>query len=397
MPLAAILAGIDVAQLSGYDRIVVLRAHRKMASHYDACAYQDMASVVDSMHGGDDGRQAAAESAAAEIRAALRLTRRAADAELGFALDLRERLPVVWRSLASGAIDVRRAKTIAYGTAHLSDAAAGEVASRIIERAPELTTGQLAARIRSLCFEADPDEAEQRYADAVEERRVVAQATESGTAHLMGLDLPPHRVAAATRRITRLAQALKTSSEVRTMDQLQADVIFDLLLRTPRSERPGRKGVVDIRVSIGTLAGLDEMPGELGGFGPVIADIARQVVDEQRDAEWRFTVTHPDTGLAMHTGTTRRRPSAEQRRAVESRDTTCVFPGCRMPAVACDLDHRVLYSEVGRTSVDDLAPLCRHDHGVRHKAGWRHVLLANGDHRWTTKLGHSYTTSGKPP
>ena len=81
--LAAFLSTIDVGELSGYDRIVVLRAHQRMASHYQARTYEDMAAVADAMGESDDAL--AVESAAAEIRVALRLTRRAADSELAFA------------------------------------------------------------------------------------------------------------------------------------------------------------------------------------------------------------------------------------------------------------------------------------------------------------------------
>ncbi|MCZ6630322.1 MAG: hypothetical protein O7D28_03120, partial [Actinobacteria bacterium] len=44
------------------------------------------------------------------------------------------------------------------------------------------------------------------------------------------------------------------------------------------------------RVDLETLTGLTENPGELAGFGPVIADIARRVTAEQESAEWRWTV-----------------------------------------------------------------------------------------------------------
>ena len=102
-------------------------------------------------------------------------------------------------------------------------------------------------------------------------------------------------------------------------------------------------------------------------------------------------------GAALDTGTTRRRPGARQRRAVEARDRTCVFPGCRMPATACDVDHRIPWSEGGRTVTADLAPGCRHDHNIRHRFGWTYHRLPNGDYCWTTALGHTYTTSGRPP
>jgi 5-methylcytosine-specific restriction endonuclease McrA len=68
-----------------------------------------------------------------------------------------------------------------------------------------------------------------------------------------------------------------------------------------------------------------------------------------------------------------------------------------MPATDCDLDHRIPWAEGGQTSVEQLVPLCRHDHQIRHRFGWKHQPLANGDHQWISRLGHQYTTSGLPP
>ena len=177
------------------------------------------------------------------------------------------------------------------------------------------------------------------------------------------------------------------------MDQLRADVYLDLLTGTADSSAGG----VHIQTDLDTLVGLAEHPGELAGYGPVIADIARKVVAEQDNAQWRWTVTDPATGQALYDGTTRRRPTTSQRRTVEARNQTCIFPGCRMPAIDCDLDHTTRWADGGETTTDNLTPLCRHDHRIRHQAGWTHQPLPNGDHQWTTKLGHTYTTSGQPP
>ncbi len=391
--LAGILATIDVTELSGHDRIVVLRAHHKMVSHYNAHVYRDMAAVVDSIE--DDDPMYAAEAAAAEIRAALRLTRRASDTELAFAVELRRRLPRVWEALVTGLIDVGRARTIAYGTTHLFVAVARDVVERIIESAPNLTTGQLRARIDRIAMEADPDVAHQRYETALGDRRVVTEATTFGPANLLGLELPPHRVTAISRRINHLARSLNTKDETRTIDQLRADVYLDLLGGKDYANKTG--GGVELRIDLDTLAGLAEHPGELNGYGPVIADVARQVTQQQQDTQWRWTVTDPLTGQPIHNGTTRRRPTASQHRDVETRDHACIFPGCRMPAIDCDLDHRTRWVDGGETTTDNLAPLCRHDHRIRHQAGWTHQPLPNGDHQWITKLGHTYTTSGRPP
>ena len=74
--LAAVLSQVDVSELSGYDRIVVLRAQQRMVSHYQATVYTSMAGVSDHMAAIGEDPDGADEAAAAEIRAALRLTRR---------------------------------------------------------------------------------------------------------------------------------------------------------------------------------------------------------------------------------------------------------------------------------------------------------------------------------
>jgi hypothetical protein len=327
---------------------------------------------------------------------ALRLTRRAADDELDTALTLQHRHPQLWEALATGRLDARRVKTMLWGTIHLSDAAAQMVVERVLARAGQLTTGQLAALIRRLCIEVDPEDAQRCYDQATSGRRVVTEATVEGTANLLGLDLAPDRVAAVSRRINLIARTLRTSGEARTMDQLRADVFLDLLQGKHHHRRETASGVVDLHVDLDTLTGLAESPGDLDGYGPVIADIAHQVATQQRDAEWRYVVTHPESGMPIHVGTTQRRPTTSMRRLIEARYRTCVFPGCRMPARACDLDHRIPWSHGGPTTIHHLAPLCRHDHRIRHH-GWTYQPLPNGDHLWTSPLGHTSTTSGTPP
>jgi len=154
--LAALLSSIDVDRVSGYDRVVVLRAQQRMGSHFQAQMYAAMVAVADHMDLAEfaDDPELAWEAASAEIRAALRLTRRAADAQLGSAVELRKRLPLIWTSLATGAIDPARARVIASGTSHLDETTARQVAGLVIDDAPRLTTGELGAGLRLLCIEA---------------------------------------------------------------------------------------------------------------------------------------------------------------------------------------------------------------------------------------------------
>lgn len=68
-----------------------------------------------------------------------------------------------------------------------------------------------------------------------------------------------------------------------------------------------------------------------------------------------------------------------------------------MPAIDCDLDHRTAWSDHGPTHEANLAPLCRHDHRLKHDHGWQLDRLDDGDHQWTSPLGHTHTTSGRSP
>ena len=52
----------------------------------------------------------------------------------------------------------------------------------------------------------------------------------------------------------------------------------------------------------------------------------------------------------------------------------------------------VPWSKGGDTSFENNAPLCRHDHVGRHKAGWEYIRLPDGRHQWISSLGHTYTT-----
>lgn len=395
--LAAFLSVIDPTELSGHDQILVMRAHQRLISHFQAKFYSDVAALSDVMFEFENDWEWATHATAMELRAALRLTRRMAEVEIDFAHDLVHRLPTVASALEMGAIDVKRARILVNETVHLNEENARRVADEVLDRAGQLTTGELRAKVQKLCIAVDPAEADKRYVAALEERRLVRTPTVDGTANLVLSDVAPNQAARAMDRINTLAKALHVSGETRTMDQLRADIALDLLCGNPTYQR-AKGGTVTVSIDLDTLARLSEHPGEISGYGPVVADIARPIAEAQQDSEWRFRVTDPASGLAIHSGVTRkRRHTAEQRRQVELRDQVCAMPGCRMPATECDIDHVKTWADTGLTSIEDSAPGCRHDHVGRHRFAWTYRRLPDGDYLWLSRLGHFYTKSGRPP
>lgn len=120
-----------------------------------------------------------------------------------------------------------------------------------------------------------------------------------------------------------------------------------------RRRRRGGGPQIQVTVAATTLLGVDDRPGELAGCGPIPAEVARQLAADP-DASWRRILTDPASGVLLDYGTTVYRPPPALARHVRARDQVCAFPGCRQPAVRCDLDHRTPYPH-GPTCADNSA------------------------------------------
>ncbi len=158
-----------------------------------------------------------------------------------------------------------------------------------------------------------------------------------------------------------------------------------------RGKTATTKTLVRVTMPISTLMGLDDQPGELAGYGPIPAGVARDIA---AGGTWKRLLTDPVSGMLLDYGRTTYRPPAGLADFVRARDHTCVFPGCSRPADACDIDHRKAYPE-GHTSEHNLESLCRHHHRLKHEAGWT-VEYHNGVHVWTTPDGHRYRRQPHP-
>ena len=395
--LAALLSAVQLSQLTGSDVVSVMQAKDRLASHYRAGVLEAM---VETAHCTDpdtlDRSSVPTEFASEEIGSALTLTRRKADHDLGIALDLEQRIPQVKEALTTGAIDDRRARIFSVGTHLLDSDIATVVVDQLLESASEMTTGQLRARLRKFCIEADPDAARKRYERSVDERKVVAEPNDEGTAAFIISQCSPEDVYAARDHVNRIARGLKTADETRSIDQLRADVAIGLLTGRLQERIHGRGGSVDIRVDLTTLTEMKDASAELAGYGPVVAEIARKVAEEQADGEWTATVTDPETGEPLHTVAGRRRPSAAQKRRIRALYPTCSFKGCRMPATESDIDHIEDHARGGPTTVKNQAPLCRRHHLAKHRGGWRYRKLSRTEFEWISPLGKVYRT-GRPP
>jgi Domain of unknown function (DUF222)/HNH endonuclease len=209
--------GLD--RLSDDELIGFLCAARRNTSWQQAA---ELAAVADleQRRAGADGSPG--EHVASEVAAALTLTSRAAEALLALA-DGIMRLAQVPAALAAGVIDLRRAEVFARELLPLDDELAVRAEAMVMHRAPELTTGQLAAALQRAVAAVDPAAAQRRKKRSEQDARVEAWTEPGrGTAALAGRDLPTAEVIAADQRLTAAARWLKANGAPGTMDWLRS-------------------------------------------------------------------------------------------------------------------------------------------------------------------------------
>lgn len=405
--LAAIVSSVDPEKLNGHDAVRLMEAHHRLVSHFEAQKLAAMVEVVYSPPGNADSPverdMCEIDYVATEIAAALSITRKASEGVLNLAVTLAHNLPRVRAALSEGRIDLAKARVFDDLLSYLSQEVIDEVLDRVLSDASELTTGQLRRRVSRVVLEVDPDGAKEALDEGVKNRRVVTNSNPDNTGDLSIRNAHPDQVARARANVEELARGVKAAGNSdRTLDEIRADVALDLLAGkcdcdTPQTTTNVRGGGrVNIIVTAEMLARLSEEPGELGGYGPVVSEIARKTVVDNIDGEWTF-VGITDNGQPVATGTLSRRPTETQKRQVIAQHPNCIAVGCRQDAWNCDIDHRQPWEHGGKTCVHNLGPLCRYHHQMKDTTPWQLERQPNGDHKWTSPLGHTYHRKRDPP
>ncbi|WP_258039029.1 HNH endonuclease signature motif containing protein [Microbacterium sp. Ru50] len=186
-------------------------------------------------------------------------------------------------------------------------------------------------------------------------------------------------------------------ADTRTMDQLRADILGDLVLGgapvvdpTYGTDRAGGLGAIRARVQVavaaGTLMGKDENPAEAVGAGLVDADTVRRLAGQV--SEWDRLFIDPVIRTPVEIDTYR--PTASMKKLLMVRDQHCRFPGCRRAAIRCEIDHTIDYALGGHTHIFNLAHLCQRHHSMKQFTKWEVRQIGGGVLEWTSPLGRTY-------
>lgn len=155
---------------------------------------------------------------------------------------------------------------------------------------------------------------------------------------------------------------------------------------------------IRVIVPLDALRGDNDEPAELAGYGPITAAQARELAADP-SSTWRRLVTDPLSGGIVDFGTTRYRPPPDMAERVITRSQHCQFPGCRVPAHRCDLDHNQPFDPqngTGPTSDANLGPKCRPHYRLKGLRGWQVRQYADGSIEWITPTRHRYLVEPPP-
>jgi hypothetical protein len=227
-------------------------------------------------------------------------------------------------------------------------------------RAVEPASGEaLAIEQRAVADDsAEASEVEPRAADSAS-----AEALAAGPADGDGCEAE-----FASTEASRTADAAvePASAEAPSLGEQRADALVlmaDTLLVGDVAGRSGDRHQVVVHVDVAALRD-SEGESELADGTPIAAETARRLA-----CDAAIVPLIERSGRPLSVGRKTRSVPPALRRALESRDRGCRFPGCTSTC-SVDAHHIEHWANGGATSLDNLVQLCRHHHRLLHEGGY---------------------------
>ena len=388
--VAEFLAGVDLSGLDAESLLAVLGGLERVVAAAHAVQVRVMAEFT-RRRPASPGRPFG-EFVADEVGLVLSVSRRVAENRVAQAVEMTTRTPAVLRGLESGVLDLYRARIVTDATYRLDDQVAARVAAHVVGQAEGCNASQVRRLVRRAVLQLDPDGAGRRHERARADRRVMLTPLDDGMAELTAF-LPAEQAVAVYQRVDDLARGSRVAGDQRSADERRADVFVGLFLGRRDAgtinQSEGLRPLVHVTVAATTLAGADNKPAVLGGYGPIPAVFARAIASDPTGV-WKRLVTDPVDGTLVEHSRKTYRPPAALDDFIRARDGQCRFPGCQHPAHHADLDHTIPWPK-GPTTAGNLGALCRHHHRLKHHTTWR-LSQDNGRFHWTSPTGRHHTT-----
>ncbi|WP_435743308.1 HNH endonuclease signature motif containing protein [Nocardioides sp. SYSU DS0663] len=351
-----------------------------------------------------EGAPMVSEFAVEDYAAAMGRSSDSGRAYLAEALELRYRLPRLWKRVTAVELPAWKARGIARRTMLLSREGAAFVDRHVAPVAHSIGPAALERLVEEAAVRHDPEAAQARAAERAEARHVTIQTRQvsfDGHVDLYAtLDL-----ADATHLdevLDRGAEALRALGSEEPEGARRARALGDMARRQLSLELDTEPTPLVVHVH--------QAPD--GHVDPVVrVENTRSFVLTGQLAEWctraaRVTIK-PVIDLADQVHVEAYEVPDRIAEQTRLRDLHCVFPHCTRPARRCDLDHVHAHGCGGPTASENLAPLCRRHHRLKTHGPWRYTVLEPGVYLWAGQHRlrflvdhtgtHDLTEPGRPP
>jgi hypothetical protein len=332
---------------------------------------------------------------------------------VGLAKVVVSELPSTWEAWRAGRITEWRATLVARETACLTREDRLAVDAQVcgdLDKVVAMGDRELVLACQQTAYRLDPEFFVTRRRRAESDRTITLRPAPDAMVWLTAL-LPARDGMAAHAALSRAADSARAMGDPRSRGQVMADAlvtsVVDAAVRVPDAQATGETcsdavaPAAGVGVSLGlvmtdaALFGSSDEPAHMEGYGPVPAELARELVARACDRDERIWLrrlyTHPTSGELVAMESRARLFRGSLARFIHLRDQICRTPWCDAPIR--HTDHLRGASSGGDTDAVNGQGLCEACNYAKQAAGWRaRPSPAGGRHavETATPTGHTY-------
>ena len=401
---AAVPDGSPASDAARIDRIALLERMRAATAALQVAESVRFAqSQVEEQMAANLHADAIGRGIAEQIGLACRISPVMAARRLNTARALWCELPDTYSKLIVGELSERIVDTIVSETRHLDTEKRRSVDAQLKDARLSLMGFKAAtAGIRKAAYEADRQGYVERGRTERKHRRVGIRPAPDTMAILTGY-LPQEQGIACYAALQQHADSAVASGDGRTRAQIMADTLVERVT--------GQTSAGDVNVELQIMMPLEALldphsntPATIPGYGPLPADLARNILITSKGRKWwRRLLTAPGgkAGPIVGGDSTRRCFRGWLAKLIKLRDQTCRGPYCDAPIR--HIDHNTRHADGGPTTYVNGRGVCQRCNYVREMPGWQINVIDAGlleqAHKiiLTTPTGHHYLSRAPDP
>jgi hypothetical protein len=336
---------------------------------------------------GGEGTPAVAAFTPEDLAVVLQISPTSAAAMVADALDLRHRLPHLWRAVMRLQAPAWLARRVAQQTRRLPKGGARYVDEALAARGSSWGTGIADRVVAEAIARFDPVEharREDRGRGSWDVKISHPAPTEfAGTSELWARG-DSIALQALYDQICAQAHQRHLDGDTDHLGARKAKALTELT-----GDQAPLPAKMRLYVHVKATDLDTEAVGDVEKLGPATLTKIKDWVGHRRVTIRPVLDPRRDDGVETHD------PPPWMRELVILRDRHCVFPGCQVDARSCDLDHITPYDEhgppdqtrPGQTRPENLACLCRRHHRAKTLGLWRYGRTTDGSYLWKGPYG----------